>query len=233
MLFRSRALKFHGGVKVADVGRPNREALARGMENLHKHLDNVRQFGLEPIVVINVRRDDPEDEIALVLGRLQHEGVECGTADVYEGGGAGAVDIARVIIDRLERTRSAPPQPRFMYDLADPPMEKVRKVARAIYGAEDVDFSVTAKKQLDQAVALGFGGLPVCIAKTHLSLSDDEKRIGRPRDFEMTVREVRIAAGAGFLVPLTGEITTMPGLAKRPHAVDIDLLPDGTISGVV
>jgi formate--tetrahydrofolate ligase len=111
-------------------------------------------------------------------------------------------------------------------------VEKIRKIARAIYGAAEVDFTVTAKSQLDRAVRLGFGELPICMAKTHLSLSDDEKRLGRPRDFEMTVREVRIAGGAGFLVPLTGEILTMPGLPKHPHAVDIDLSPDGTIRGV-
>ena len=111
-------------------------------------------------------------------------------------------------------------------------MEKVRRIARAIYGAEDVDFSVTAKKQLDRAEALGSASCPICIAKTHLSLSDDETLVGRPRNFDMTVREVRIAAGAGFLVPLTGDIMTMPGLPKRPHAADIDLLPDGTIVGV-
>jgi len=111
-------------------------------------------------------------------------------------------------------------------------MDKVRRIARAIYGAEDVDFSMTAKKQLDQATALGLADLPVCIAKTHLSLSDDERLVGRPRSFDMTVREVRMAAGAGFLVPLTGLITTMPGLPKRPHSADIDLLPDGTIVGM-
>ena len=132
----------------------------------------------------------------------------------------------------LARARAATPRPRYLYELTDPPMEKVRRIARAIYGAADVDFSVTAKKQLDQAEALGLGELPICIAKTHLSLSDDERLIGRPRSFDMTVREVRTAAGAGFLVPLTGEITTMPGLPKRPHAVDIDLLPDGTIVGM-
>jgi formate--tetrahydrofolate ligase len=119
-----------------------------------------------------------------------------------------------------------------MYELSDPPLEKVRRIARAIYGASDVAFSVTAKKQLDQAEALGFGQLPICMAKTHLSLSDDEKVVGRPRNFDMTVREVRIAAGAGFLVPLTGDIMTMPGLPKAPHAVDIDLREDGTIVGV-
>jgi formate--tetrahydrofolate ligase len=132
----------------------------------------------------------------------------------------------------LARARAATPSPRYMYELSEPPMEKVRRIARAIYGAGDVDFSVTAKKQFDRAAALGFGELPICMAKTHLSLSDDEKLIGRPRNFDMAVREVRIAAGAGFLVPLTGEIMTMPGLPKTPHAVDIDLRPDGTIVGV-
>ncbi len=224
-----RALKFHGGVRVAQVGQPDRPALERGMANLEKHLESVRQFGIEPIVVINVRADDDADEIARVCAVLRQDGVETGTADVFAQGGAGALDVARVIVDRA---LSAVPQPRFIYDLADPPAEKVRRIARAIYGAEDVDFSVTAKKQIDQAVALGCGSLPVCIAKTHLSLSDDEKRVGRPRNFEMTVREVRIAAGAGFLVPLTGDITTMPGLPRQPHAAAIDLLPDGTIVGV-
>lgn len=224
-----RALKFHGGVRVPDVGRPDRAALDRGMANLEKHLESVRQFGIEPVVVINMRTEDSPDELAHVSDQLRRDGVETGTADVYARGGAGALDIARVIV---ERARASTAQPRFLYELGDPPMEKVRRIARAIYGAEDVDFSVTAKKQFDQAVALGCNDLPVCIAKTHLSLSDDERRVGRPRDFEMTVREVRIAAGAGFLVPLTGEITTMPGLPRRPHAADIDLRPDGTIVGV-
>ena len=111
-------------------------------------------------------------------------------------------------------------------------MDKVRKIARAIYGAATVGFSVAAKKQLDRAAALGFGGLPICVAKTHLSLSDDEKLVGRPRDFDMTVREVRVAAGSGFLVLLTGDIMTMPGLPKQPHTENIDLRPDGTIVGV-
>jgi formate--tetrahydrofolate ligase len=199
------------------------------MENLEKHLESVRQFGVEPIVVVNARAEDPAEDLRYVVQRLQREQVEAGVADVFERGGEGAVEITERI---LARARAATPRPRYMYELTDPPMEKVRRVARAIYGAEDVAFSATAKKQLDRAEALGFGALPVCIAKTHLSLSDDERLVGRPRSFEMTVREVRIAAGAGFLAPLTGEITTMPGLPRRPHAVDIDLLPDGAIVGV-
>lgn len=224
-----RALKFHGGVRHADVGRPDAEALARGMANLHKHLESVRQFGIEPIVVINRRTDDSEAEIAYVMDRVREEQVEVGTADVFARGGEGALDITGTIVDRA---RTSTTQPRFLYDLADPPMDKVRRIARAIYGAEDVDFSVTAVKQLEQAVDLGLGSLPICVAKTHLSLSDDERLVGRPRDFEMTVREVRLAAGAGYLVPLTGEITRMPGLPRRPHAVDIDLTADGRIVGV-
>jgi len=227
-----RALKFHGGVRPADAARPDGAALARGMENLDKHLDSVRQFGLEPLVMVNVRADDPPDEVRFVVDHLTAEGVQAAAAEVYAQGGAGALAIAEMVLASA-RAAEAEPRPRFMYELTDPPMEKVRRVARAIYGAEDVDFSVTAKKQLDQAVTLGLGQLPICIAKTHLSLSDDDKRIGRPRDFEMTVREVRVAAGAGFLVPLTGDITTMPGLPRRPHAADIDLQPDGTIVGVL
>jgi formate--tetrahydrofolate ligase len=224
-----RALKFHGGVPPADAAKPDAAALSRGMDNLDKHLDSVRQFGLQPLVMVNVRADDAPDEVQFVVDHLRAEHIDAAAADVYNAGGAGALEIAEMV---LASARAATPQPRYMYDLSEPPMEKVRRVARAIYGAEDVDFSVTAGKQLAQAAALGLGNLPVCIAKTHLSLSDDERRTGRPRNFEMTVREVRIAAGAGFLVPLTGTITTMPGLPKRPHALDIDLLADGTIVGV-
>jgi formate--tetrahydrofolate ligase len=224
-----RALKFHGGVPAADSGLKNHDALARGMANLEKHLDSVKQFGLDPIVALNVRAGDSEDEMVYVLDRLKGDGIDAGPADVFGKGGEGAMHVVEKVI---ARARAATPRPKFMYDLSDPPQEKIRRIARAIYGADDVDFTVTAKQQIDRAVKLGFGEVPVCVAKTHLSLSDDEKRVGRPRDFDMTVREVRIAAGAGFLVPLTGEILTMPGLPKAPASKGIDLLPDGTIKGV-
>jgi formate--tetrahydrofolate ligase len=224
-----RALKFHGGIQAAEASKENARALGRGMENLEAHLQSVSQFGLDPVVAINVRAGDTRHELAYVLERLKQDGVDAGLADVYGQGGAGALELTERVV---ARARSASPAPRFMYELADPPDEKIRKIARGIYGAAEVDFTVTAKTQLDRAVRLGFGEVPICMAKTHLSLTDDEKRLGRPRDFEMTVREVRIAAGAGFLVPLTGEILTMPGLPRQPHAWDIDLRPDGTIVGV-
>ncbi len=224
-----RALKFHGGVKAAESGAENAKALARGMENLEKHLESVEVFGLHPIVALNVRAGDTEAEQRYVLDRLKQDGVEAGLADVFAHGGAGATDLAERIV---ARARAATPVPRHVYELEDPPMEKIRKIARAIYGAAEVDFTLTAKSQLERAVKLGFGEAPICMAKTHLSLSDDQKLVGRPRDFEMTVREVRLAAGAGFIVPLTGEILTMPGLPKRPHAEDVDLTPEGEILGV-
>jgi formate--tetrahydrofolate ligase len=224
-----RALKFHGGVPAAESGRENADALALGMENLEKHLESVTQFGLAPVVALNVRAGDTPAELDYVLDRLRQAGVEGGLADVFGRGGEGAMALAEKVV---ARARAATPVPRYTYELTDPPEEKIRKIARAIYGAAEVDFTVTAKAQLDRAVRLGFGEVPICMAKTHLSLSDDDKRVGRPRDFEMTVREVRIAAGAGFLVPLTGEILTMPGLPRHPHAQGIDLAPDGTITGV-
>ena len=224
-----RALKFHGGVPAQESGQRNADALKRGLENLRKHLENVRSFGLEPIVLLNLRAEDAPDEVQLVLDALQGDGVDAGAADVYGKGGEAAMALTERV---LARAGASTPQPRYMYDLADPPMDKIRRVARTIYGADDVDFSMTAKKQIDRAEALGFGQLPICMAKTHLSLSDDEKRVGRPRHFDMTIREVRIASGAGFLVPLSGEILTMPGLPKTPHARNIDLAADGEIVGI-
>lgn len=224
-----RALKFHGGVRAADTSFPNQHALAAGMENLYRHVESARHFGFDPVVVINLRAEDPPDEVAFVVQTLKSVGVASAAADVFGRGGEGATEAAELII---ERTRTPAPPARYAYDLRDAPMEKVRNVSRDVYGAAAVHVTSAAQKQVDQAVALGFGELPVCIAKTHLSLSDNEKLIGRPSGFEMTVREVRIAAGAGYLVPLTGEITTMPGLPRQPHSAGIDLGPDGEIIGV-
>ena len=224
-----RALKFHGGVHASSSSLPNPEALAKGMENLEAHIDSVRRFGLEPVVAINVRAGDSAEELDYVLMTLERDNIAAGLADVFAQGGAGAQRLAEIVVDRA---RKATPKPVFLYDLKDPPVEKIKRIASSIYGANDVNFTVTAKRQLDRAIELGGGELPICVAKTHLSLSDDEKLVGRPRDFGMTVREVRLAAGAGFLVPLTGEILTMPGLPRTPHAAEINLDEDGTIRGV-
>jgi formate--tetrahydrofolate ligase len=223
-----RALKYHGGVAAADTGHPDGAALARGIANLERHIESVRSYGLEPVVALNIYNGDSDGELAEVIGNLRAAGVEAGIADVYGKGGEGAVDLVERVV---AQARAADPKPKFQYELSDAPADKIRKIAQNIYGARAVVFTQSARADIDRAVALGFGELPVCIAKTHLSLSDDPKRVGRPRDFEITVREVRISAGAGFLVSLTGEILTMPGLPKVPHAQAIDLLPDGTIVG--
>ncbi len=215
----------HAVVLVATL----RALSAHGIENLQKHIESARLFGLEPIVALNLRAGDDAALVEESLGRIRGLGVACGAIDVFGRGGEGALGLAEAI---LTQARAATTTPRFLYSLEDRPEEKIRRVAQQIYGARDVAFSPTAQREIGRAVELGFGGLPICIAKTHLSLSDDEKRQGRPRDFVMNVRELRIAAGAGFLVPLTGEILTMPGLPRRPNLLDIDLLPDGTIVGM-
>lgn len=224
-----RALKVHGGLSPAAATTHDRAALHRGLENLRKHLENVRAFGLASTVLLNARPEDSADETSIVIDELRGDGVDAVLADPFGRGGEGTLAVTERV---LARAMSADTVPQYLYDLDAPIAAKIERVATTIYGAAEVDFSITAKKQLDRAVALGYGRLPICMAKTHLSLSDDEKRVGRPRNFDVTIRELRIAAGAGFLVPLTGEIMTMPGLPKAPHAADIDLLADGTIVGV-
>ena len=226
-----RALKFHGGVPAGESGAPNRAALERGIENLEKHIESVRSFGIEPVVALNYRGGDPQEELDFVLSRAQKLGVDAAVADVYGEGGA-RVPLELRARKVVARATAAEPKPKFTYELSDSPQEKMRKVAQTIYGADDVDFTSAANASIERAVKLGYGELPICVAKTHLSLTDDAKRVGRPRNFRITVREARLSAGAGFLVMLTGEILTMPGLPKIPQAQKIDLLPDGTITGI-
>jgi formate--tetrahydrofolate ligase len=199
------------------------------MANLDKHIESVRAFGLEPTVALNIRHDDPSGEAERVVAMLRERGVDAGFADGYAKGGAGALELTEKI---AHKAKTQQPKPKFLYADSDSPEQKIEKVARTVYGAKGVEFSPAAKSQLAKAVALGYGSFPVCMAKTHLSLSDDPKKICRPRDFTVNVREVRISAGAGFLVCLTGEIMTMPGLPKVPHSHDIDLTADGEIVGV-
>ena len=224
-----RALKFHGGVSAAASGQPNSAALEVGMGNLEKHIESVRSFGIEPVVAINLRSGDPADELDWVQRHLEKHGVDSSVADVYGQGGAGATELAKKVVDKALATD---PEPRFTYELSDAPTDKMRKVAQTIYGADDVDFTPAAQLAIDRAVKLGYGSAPICVAKTHLSLTDDATRVGRPRGFRILVREARLSAGAGFIVMLTGEILTMPGLPKVPQALKIDLSADGTISGI-
>ncbi len=228
-----RALKMHGGAPVKQAGEPDAERLQKGLSHLEKHLENARAFGLTPIVAVNAFPNDTQEELAAVEAAAAKLGARFARSTGFAEGGAGALELARVVAEVVDATDAAPPPAKFMYDASDAAEEKIRKIARTIYGADDVAFAPAAEKSLARARALGYGELPVCMAKTQLSLSDDPKRPGRPQGFVVNVRDVRIAAGAGFLVPLTGEMMTMPGLPREPAAKGVKLRPDGSIRGLM
>ncbi len=223
-----RALKVHGGVGLAEAARPDPRAVERGLPNLEKHVENIRAFGEVPVVALNRFAGDREEEIAVVRGACQALDVPFAVSEPYGQGGVGAEALARTVMAHAERR---PRLFRPLYDLSQPVAEKVLVVARTLYGARGVVFTREAQRDLGDVERLGYGGLPVCIAKTPTSLSDDPKLAGRPDGFDVTVRRVQINAGAGFLVVLTGDILRMPGLPRRPLAERLDL-HDGRIVGL-
>jgi formate--tetrahydrofolate ligase len=225
-----RALKMHGGVPLGELDRSDPGAVQRGLPNLEKHIENIQQFGEVPIVGLNRFGSDEDAEIAVVRARCQELGVPFAVSDHHARGGAGAEDLARTLIAHAERPGSGR---RFspLYPLEASVEEKILTVARKMYGARDVYYTAQARRDLADVERLGYARLPVCIAKTPGSLSDDPKLRGRPRDFEVTVRGVQINAGAGFLVVVTGDILRMPGLPRRPLAERIDVR-DGRIVGL-
>ncbi len=228
-----RALKMHGGSPVATCGEPDTASLIKGLEHLEHHLATASAFGLTPIVAINLFPNDTESELLLVEKAVAELGVRFARTDGFARGGEGSVDIARVVSEVVDLTDAAPPQPRFIYDESDSPHDKIRKIARVVYGASDVTFTPAAEMDIARIAELGYSELPICMAKTHLSLTDDPRIAGRPRDFIITVREVRLSAGAGFLIPMTGAVLTMPGLPRVPASRNIRLLPDGRIAGLM
>jgi formate--tetrahydrofolate ligase len=227
-----RALKMHGGAPVHEASAPGIEALRRGLAHLEKHVESVRAFGLPPVVAINVFPQDTAEEIALVMAEGERLGVRVGKSEGFVRGGEGALDLASVVSEVVDATDAAPPAPRFLYALSESPEAKIRAIARAAYGARDAELSASAQRDLKRIGDLG-ASLPICMAKTQASLTDDPARFGRPRDFVVTVREVRLNAGAGFLIALTGEMLTMPGLPRVPAARNIHLLASGRIRGLM
>ncbi|MDH3210960.1 MAG: formate--tetrahydrofolate ligase [Myxococcales bacterium] len=223
-----RALKLHGGAPRRALAAPDADAVRRGLPNLEKHVENIRHFGESPVVALNRFAGDEEAEIEIVRRRCDELGVPFAVSDHHARGGEGALDLARTLFVHTER-RSRPFRP--LYDWSDPVPEKVLAVARSMYGAGDVHFARAAKRDLEDVERLGYAGLPVCIAKTPNSLSDDPSLRGRPEGFDLTVRRVLVNAGAGFLVVLTGDILRMPGLPRRPLAESIDL-DDGVVVGL-
>ena len=228
-----RALKMHGGLPVKSCGEPNADALAKGFEHLDKHLETARALGLPTVVAINAFPHDTDEEVRMVTEKARAVGVPVARCDGYATGGEGSLALAKVVAEVVDGTDGAPPPARYVYELQDPLPEKITKIAKVVYGAKDVVFGPAAAKDLARVADHGLEAAPVCIAKTQLSLSDDPTRPGRPRDFTLTVRELRFATGAGFVVALTGEIMTMPGLPKEPAARRVKLLPDGRIVGLM
>jgi len=228
-----RALKMHGGAPVKTAGEPDAARLEQGLSHLEKHLENARAYGLTPIVAINQFPNDTKDELAMVEKAAAKFGARVAVCEGFGKGGEGATELARIVAEVVDATDAAPPTPQYVYELEDAPEDKIRKIATTIYGAKDVVFTALAQKNLERIRSLGYEKLPICVAKTQLSLTDDPTKPGRPRDFTITVREVRLSAGAGFLVPLTGEMMTMPGLPKVPAARGVKLLPDGKIKGLM
>jgi formate--tetrahydrofolate ligase len=223
----------HGGAPVKQASEPDAARLRAGLAHLEKHLENARTYGLPPIVAINVFPQDTADELDIVQEAADKYGARVARSEGFARGGDGAIVLAKNVCEVADATDMQPPPARYAYELYEDPREKVRKIARTVYGAKDVVFTSHAEANLRRVKELGYADLPICMAKTQLSLTDDPTQPGRPRDFVITVREVRLSAGAGFLVPLTGEMMTMPGLPKVPAARSIKLLPDGRIKGLM
>ncbi len=224
-----RALKYHGGVPKDLVQEENMEALEKGIHNLLRHIDNIKnKFGLNVIVAINRFLTDTEKEIDFLQSKLQEHGINMSLVEAWAKGGEGAKDLAEKVVKLCEE----PEDFKYMYELDEDVEEKIRKVARKIYGAEDVEFSDEAKASIAEIKKLGYGSLPICIAKTQYSFSDDAKNLECKEPFNIHAREIILKAGAGFIVVITGKIMTMPGLPKVPAAEAIDVDDDGNVVGI-
>jgi formate--tetrahydrofolate ligase len=224
-----RALKMHGGVKKENLATPDVAALQRGMVNLEAHVKNVMKFGVQPVVALNRFTSDTQEELDAVLAACRGWGARAALSDVWAKGGEGGEAVAKEVLAVLAEGKS-----RFqpLYDASLPIKKKIEKIATEIYGADGVDFSGAAEKSIAQWEGAGLGATPVCIAKTQYSFSDDPTKLGRPKGFRITIRDVYPSAGAGFVVALAGEVMTMPGLSKTPAAEAIRVHPDGTIEGL-
>ena len=224
-----RALKYNGGVKKEDLGTENLEALKKGIINLEKHIENVSKYGVPCVVTLNQFVTDTEAELNYVKEFCEERGCEFALSQVWEKGGEGGIELANKVIDTIETKES---NFHCLYEDSKSLTEKIETIAKEIYGAKDVVYDKAVEKELARLEKLGFGNMPVCMAKNQYSLSDDPTLLGRPKDFTIHIREVYVSAGAGFVVAITGAIMTMPGLPKKPAAEGIDVTTDGVITGL-
>ena len=224
-----RALKYNGGVLKADLGSENLDALKKGIVNLEKHIENIQKFDVPVVVTLNAFVSDTEAEVAFVREFCEERGCEFALSEVWGKGGEGGVALAKKVLETLENKES-----HFhpLYEKELSLREKIEKISKEIYGADGVEYAAAAEKQIDKIEKMGFGEFPVCMAKNQYSLSDDATKLGRPEGFKIHIREVYVSAGAGFVVALTGAVMTMPGLPKQPAANNIDVMDNGTITGL-
>ncbi len=223
-----RALKMHGGLPKTELAKVDMAALEKGLANLTKHIENIHKFGLPAVVAVNAFPTDTPEELAFVEKKCQELGAEVALSEVWAKGGKGGLKLA----EKVEAAMQKPNHFQPIYDVNASIPEKIGTIAREIYGADGVDFTDAAKKNLKEIEELGYDKMPVCMAKTQYSLSDDAAKLGRPQGFRVTVRELKISAGAGFIVALTGNILTMPGLPKHPAAENMDIDENGKITGL-
>ena len=224
-----RALKYHGGAALDSLKIPDPIALLRGLPNLEKHLESAKLFNVTPVIAINLFASDTEEEINILKEFAEEKGVKIAVANVWGAGGEGALELAEKVIEVVEANTSKF-KPLYTWDM--PVISKIETIAKNVYGAANVEFSPKAKRDLKTIANLGLEGLPICMAKTQKSLSDDPTLIGRPRNFTVTVREIEIAAGAGFIIPITGDMMRMPGLPAHPASENIDIDNEGNIFGL-
>lgn len=224
-----RALKYNGGVAKQDLGEENLEALKKGIVNLEKHIENIQKYGVPVVVTLNSFVTDTEAENEFIRSFCEERDCEFALAKVWEKGGEGGIELAEKVLDTLENKES---NFHVLYEDELSLTEKIEKISKEIYGANGVVYEPAAKKQLAKIEEMGFGHFPICMAKNQYSLSDDAKKLGRPENFDIHIREVYVSAGAGFVVALTGAVMTMPGLPKVPAANNIDVTDDGKITGL-
>jgi formate--tetrahydrofolate ligase len=221
-----KALRWHGG---GDISKKSIRAVKKGLKNLEKHVENISMFGIPFIVALNKFKGDGENEIKIVEKFCMENDIPFAVAEPYEHGGEGCIELAGKLVDILNNRKT---KLKYLYSLEEGVKEKIERIATSIYGAGRVVYSVAAEDDIRIIDKLELNELPICMAKTPYSLSDDPSLRGRPRNFKITIKEIRISAGAGFLVPITGKITTMPGLPKHPNAVKIDVDKNGRIIGI-
>ncbi|MCS7174965.1 formate--tetrahydrofolate ligase [Pseudothermotoga sp.] len=222
-----RALKYHGGMNLKELGTPNIEALHRGIENLKVHIENMRKYGLPVVVAVNRFDTDAPQEIEFLCEKVEKLNVAVAVNEAFAKGSEGALDLARKVVQLADGTNYRP-----LFDASEPIRKKIDVLAREIYRAKDVAFTKDAEESLERLEQNGYGNLPVIVAKTQYSISDDPAKLGAPRDYTFTVRDFLLSAGAGFVVAVCGDIMLMPGLGKKPNAVNIDIDPDGNIIGL-